>query len=141
MNLLERMKHYNFWVALSMAVIILLNTLAKAFDFKIDEALINDIIMAILGILVVLGFVQKDNYNFVDTSKTDAEDESKTENESSVINKEQTKDEGIETNKSTNESENSTLADVEENNEDNNEEINFDSIIDELKKDIQNLKK
>lgn len=137
MNLLERMKHYNFWVALSMAVIILLNTLAKAFDFKIDEALINDIIMAILGILVVLGFVQKDNYNFVDTSKTDAEDESKTENESSVINKEQTKDEGIETNKSTNESENSTLADVDE----NNEEINFDSIIDELKKDIQNLKK
>ncbi len=137
MNLLERMKHYNFWVALSMAVIILLNTLAKAFDFKIDEALINDIIMAILGILVVLGFVQKDNYNFVDTSKTDAEDESKTENESSVINKEQTKDEGIETNKSTNESENSTLADVDENNEENN----FDSIIDELKKDIQNLKK
>ncbi len=73
MNLLQRMKHYNFWVALTMAVIVLLNTISQAFDVDIDDAVINDIIMAILGIMVVLGFVQKDNYDFVDTSKLNAD--------------------------------------------------------------------
>ena len=68
MKLKERMKHYNFWVALTMAVIILLNTLKDAFGFNLDDKIVNDIIMAILGIMVVLGFVQKDNYDFVDTS-------------------------------------------------------------------------
>ena len=73
MKLKERMKHYNFWVALTMAVIILLNTLQDAFGINIDDKVINDIIMAILGIMVVLGFVQKDNYDFVDTSKDNEE--------------------------------------------------------------------
>ena len=76
MKLKERMKHYNFWVALTMAVIILLNTLQDAFGINIDDKVVNDIIMAILGIMVVLGFVQKDNYDFVDTSKDKENDTS-----------------------------------------------------------------
>ncbi len=109
MKLLDRMKHYNFWVALSMAVIILLNTLSKAFNFNINDAIINDIIMAILGILVVLGFVQKDNYDFVDTSKNADNDETNVENEENQIytNKEE----------------------LDEN------EIDLDTIIEELKND------
>ena len=120
MKLLERMKHYNFWVALAMAVILLLNTLSKAFNFNIDEGLINDIIMAILGIMVVLGFVQKDNYNFVDTSKEEKIDEN---NSSSENDKEITTDESANTD-----------------NDNNIDKVDYQNIIDELKKDIENMK-
>ena len=65
------MKHYNFWVALSMAFLLLLNTVARAFHLEIDNALYNDIVMAVLGVVTVLGFVQKDGYEFTDTSKTE----------------------------------------------------------------------
>ena len=85
MKLKERMKHYNFWVALTMAVIILLNTLQDAFGINIDDKVVNDIIMAILGIMVVLGFVQKDNYDFVDTSK-DKEENIKIEETKNIDN-------------------------------------------------------
>lgn len=121
MKLLERMKHYNFWVALAMAVILLLNTLSKAFNFNIDEGLINDIIMAILGIMVVLGFVQKDNYNFVDTSKE--ENKIDENNSSSENDKEITTDESANTD-----------------NDNNIDKVDYQSIIDELKKDIENMK-
>ena len=82
MKLLDRMKHYNFWVALTMAVIVLLNTLKDIFHFELDDKVVNDITMAILGIMVVLGFVKKDNYDFVDTSKLPTnQDESQSEEE------------------------------------------------------------
>ena len=67
------MKHYNFWVALSMAFLLLLNTVARAFHLQIDNVLYNDIVMAVLGVVTVLGFVQKDGYEFTDTSKADAD--------------------------------------------------------------------
>ena len=67
------MKHYNFWVALSMAFLLLLNTVARAFHIQIDNVLYNDIVMAVLGVVTVLGFVQKDGYDFTDTSKADAD--------------------------------------------------------------------
>lgn len=67
------MKHYNFWVALSMAFLLLLNTVARAFHIQIDNVLYNDIVMAVLGVVTVLGFVQKDGYEFTDTSKADAD--------------------------------------------------------------------
>lgn len=69
LKLTDRMKHYNFWVALSMAFLLLLNTLARAFHIEIDNVLYNDIVMAVLGVVTVLGFVQKDGYEFVDRSK------------------------------------------------------------------------
>ena len=73
MKLFEKMKHYNFWVALSMAFLLLLNTVARAFHIQIDNVLYNDIVMAVLGVVTVLGFVQKDGYEFTDTSKADAD--------------------------------------------------------------------
>lgn len=69
LKLTDRMKHYNFWVALSMAFLLLLNTLARAFHIEIDNVLYNDIVMAVLGVVTVLGFVQKDGYEFIDQSK------------------------------------------------------------------------
>lgn len=73
MKLFEKMKHYNFWVALSMAFLLLLNTVARAFHIQIDNVLYNDIVMAVLGVVTVLGFVQKDGYEFTNTSKADAD--------------------------------------------------------------------
>ena len=73
MKLTDKMKHYNFWVALSMAFLLLLNTVARAFHLQIDNVLYNDIVMAVLGVVTVLGFVQKDGYEFTDTSKADAD--------------------------------------------------------------------
>jgi len=67
MKLFEKMKHYNFWVALSMAFLLLLNTVARAFNIEIDNDLYNDIVMAVLGVVTVLGFVQKDGFAFTNT--------------------------------------------------------------------------
>ncbi len=84
------MKHYNFWVALSMAFLLLLNTVARAFHLQIDNALYNDIVMAVLGVVTVLGFVQKDGYEFTDTSKADADKETDDNKKDTAESKETT---------------------------------------------------
>lgn len=56
-----------------MAFLLLLNTIARAFHLEIDNVLYNDIVMAVLGIVTVLGFVQKDGYEFTDQTQKDAE--------------------------------------------------------------------
>ena len=130
MNLLERMKHYNFWVALTMAVIILLNTISDAFNLDIDDAIINDIIMAILGIMVVLGFVQKDGYNFVDTSNSNEMQNDSTNNLESNTDKDNVNIENDIQNTPINENENKESAN------DDFEEIDIDKIIQDLKNDM-----
>lgn len=60
MKLTNKIKNYNFWVALSMSFLLLLNTVARAFDIEIDNDLYNDIVTAVLGVATVLGFIQKD---------------------------------------------------------------------------------
>ena len=130
MNLLERMKHYNFWVALTMAVIILLNTISDAFNLDIDDAIINDIIMAILGIMVVLGFVQKDGYNFVDTSNSNKMQNDSTNNLESNTDKDNVNIENDIQNTPINENENKESAN------DDFEEIDIDKIIQDLKNDM-----
>ncbi len=130
MNLLERMKHYNFWVALTMAVIILLNTISDAFNLDIDDAIINDIIMAILGIMVVLGFVQKDGYNFVDTSNSNEMQNDSTNNLESNTDKDNVNIENDIQNTPIIENENKESAD------DDFEDIDIDKIIQDLKNDM-----
>ncbi len=50
-------KSYSFWVSLSGAIVVLVESLGKAIGFIPDGKLINDIVMAIAGFLVVLGVV------------------------------------------------------------------------------------
>lgn len=59
-KLFERMKSYSFWVSFSGALIIFLNCLGNIFHFKIQNEVVEDVIMSIAGLLVVLGFVTKE---------------------------------------------------------------------------------
>lgn len=59
----QRLKSYKFWIALSGAVIIFVNALGKVFDFQIDGAVVESVIMGFCGVLVVLGFVEKPKTN------------------------------------------------------------------------------
>ena len=56
-NFFKRIGDYGFWVSLSAAVVILLNAFGKAFGFEIENQVVEDCIMAVAGLLVVLGFV------------------------------------------------------------------------------------
>lgn len=54
---MKKIKKYSFWTGLSAAVIILFNALGKAFGFTIDNQIIEEVIMAVCGVLVALGIV------------------------------------------------------------------------------------
>ena len=74
----EKLKSYKFWISLFGAVVVLLRALGKAFEFELNEGVINDLMMSFLGVLVVLGIVEKpkniDNQNTTqNTSKNNNE--------------------------------------------------------------------
>ena len=63
---MKNIKSYSFWTALAGAVTILVSALGKCFGFSIDNQVITDVIMAVAGVLVVLGVVtmpKKENKN------------------------------------------------------------------------------
>lgn len=58
---MKKIKTYTFWVALSGSIVILVESVANLFGFSIDSSTIENVIMAICGVLVVLGIVTKDS--------------------------------------------------------------------------------
>jgi len=58
---MSRFKTYAFWVALSSAIVILIQNLGKLLGFEIESGIIENVIMSICGVLVVLGIVSKGN--------------------------------------------------------------------------------
>ena len=58
-EMMSRFKTYAFWLALSSAVVILVQSLGKLFGFEIESSTIENVIMSICGVLVVLGIVTK----------------------------------------------------------------------------------
>lgn len=54
---MKNFKSFGFWTALAGAITVLVSTLGKCFGFSVDNQIINDVIMAIAGVLVVLGVV------------------------------------------------------------------------------------
>ena len=60
-KLLNKASSYAFWVGLSSAIVVLIESMGNLFGFSIDGSLITEFIMSICGVLVVLGFVTKDN--------------------------------------------------------------------------------
>jgi len=50
-------KSYGFWTTLAGAVVILMNALGELFGFAIESKLIENVIMAVAGVLVALGIV------------------------------------------------------------------------------------
>ena len=77
MKLRERIKSYKFWVALSASLIILLQTLGKAFGFEIDAEIINAITMAFCSVLMVFGIVEKPKTNINSQENKNADSEYK----------------------------------------------------------------
>ena len=77
----KRFSKYSFWVSLSGAIVILLNAFGKAFGFSIDNKVVEDCIMAVAGVLVVLGLVggvsgkTGENKNETDEENNDKENE------------------------------------------------------------------
>lgn len=76
---MKKFKTYAFWVALSSAVVILLQSLGKLFGFEIESSIIENVIMSICGVLVVLGIVTKPS-----DSQEDKKDESNKDNEKEI---------------------------------------------------------
>ena len=57
MKLKDRIKTYNFWVSLASAVLLIISTLGKKFNFSVDENMYNDLFTSFCGILVLLGII------------------------------------------------------------------------------------
>ena len=53
----NKIKSYGFWTAFAGAVVVLVNALGQMFGFSVDNEIITNVIMAIAGVLVVLGVV------------------------------------------------------------------------------------
>ena len=86
----NKIKSYGFWTALAGAVVVLVNALGQMFGFSVDNEIITNVIMAIAGVLVVLGVVTipkgedsnqqegKSEETDAESKETDAESESET---------------------------------------------------------------
>ena len=76
-------KSYRFWTALSGSVGLLVVSAAKIFGVTISSNAVEDFIMAICGVLVVLGIVKKpkskEKNNSVIDDKSDTEEMGKDE--------------------------------------------------------------
>ena len=92
-NFFKKMKSYSFWVALSSAIVVLLNALGRAFGFSIPNQVVEDVILAIASLLVVLGVVNMNTKNKGDDAEQEQaqqeenEGESREENEDEQVNK------------------------------------------------------
>ena len=74
----NKIKSYGFWTALAGAVVVLVNALGQMFGFSVDNEIITNVIMAIAGVLVVLGMVtmpkgEDSNQQEGKSEETDAE--------------------------------------------------------------------
>lgn len=81
----ERMKKYSFWTGLSAALVVLCGVIAKCFGFSLDNQLIEDIVMAICGVLMALGVVCR-------PTKKESETETQEETETNEQNTEKSID-------------------------------------------------
>ena len=67
----ERLKSYKFWVSFSGAVVVLVKTLGQAFNFEVNENVVDGIIMGVCGVLVAMGLVEKPQADSNSPKQTD----------------------------------------------------------------------
>lgn len=91
-----RFKSYGFWTALAGALTMLANAITKYFGITIENGMINDIIMAIAGVLVVFGVVsmpkkseKEEDKTFEESQETIQQDEESSQEEQSKDNNKQ----------------------------------------------------
>lgn len=56
-KLKQKVKSYSFWTGLSASVVILIESIASIFGAQVDEEIITNLVMAVCGVLVMLGIV------------------------------------------------------------------------------------
>ena len=56
---MEKLKSYSFWVGLVASIMIVVKFVAESFGFTIPEENIDSIVNGVLGILTVMGVVNK----------------------------------------------------------------------------------
>lgn len=57
MNLKQKFKNYGFWMSLTAAIILVLQTLGKNIGFSVNDEAITSIVNSICGVLIVLGII------------------------------------------------------------------------------------
>lgn len=67
----SRFKSFKFWLALSSAVLILIQAVLKPFGLQLDEDVYVSVVNALLGVFVVLGIISKPNAETKDEDKKD----------------------------------------------------------------------
>ena len=61
MNLKQKFKNYGFWMSLTAAVVLVLQTIGKNFNFSVDDEAITSIVNSVCGVLIVLGIISNPN--------------------------------------------------------------------------------
>ena len=56
---MEKFKSYSFWVGLIASIMLVVKFIAESFGFSIPEDSINSIVNGVLGILCVIGVINK----------------------------------------------------------------------------------
>ncbi len=56
-NFFKKIRSYSFWLGLSGALVLLINSLGNVFGFKIENQIVEDLVMSVAGVLAVLGIV------------------------------------------------------------------------------------
>lgn len=77
----QKFKSYGFWTALSGAVVVLVEALGKCFGFTVDNEIVSGVIMAIAGVLVVLGVVTMPKDNKVDKQESESKETKESDKE------------------------------------------------------------
>ncbi len=77
-NFFNKFKTYSFWVSLSSAVVLLINSIGRIFGFTIENQLVEDLILSFAGVLLVLGIVTMNSGN-KDDGEDDNDDEGQDE--------------------------------------------------------------
>lgn len=81
-NFFKKFRSYSFWISLSGALVLIFNCFGRIFGFKIENQVVEDVIMTIAGALVMLGIVimdvdTKSEKNEEETTKKDDEKDQK----------------------------------------------------------------
>ena len=77
----NKIKSFGFWTALAGAVVVLINALGSVFGFQVQEELVRNIIMAIAGVLVVLGVVTMPKSDSTTKEQGDVEQKEEKDNQ------------------------------------------------------------
>lgn len=85
-KMMNRFKTYAFWLALSSAIVILVQSLGKLFGFEIESSVIENVIMSICGVLVVLGIVTKNPENNEKEEVNQNDEQIENEGYSQIVN-------------------------------------------------------